>query len=522
MKHPEHVHLGYEVGTGLPIEIPLLNLAVTGQTQQSGKTTTLEALVTRAKVDAIAFVTKRGEGALGGGPTIEPCFRDRADWQFVSSIIDATLQEKNKFLRPWIMKICRTTRTLADVHAAVRKALLTAKGIHEGVYTQLDAYLDLIVPEMRSVSNRDLRLRSGLNVMNITAYSTPMQMLFVQSAIDWVNEHSTNVVVIVPEAWEFIPQGKSSPVKNSAISLVRKGSAIGNHIWVDSQDMAGVDKTILRGCPVWLIGVQREANEIKRNLENIPAGIKRPSAADIANLDRGQFYACWKDRTVKVYVQPSWMEPDMARRIALGEVPLSAIPRPHIVTVPEKEKTVTEKEADALLQQNRQILAENKSLRDENLKLTQRLDKLEKTQAGIQSGQLTVQPRTTVGTPIASNGHLDEDALFERFKSRLLDDAPTLLRVLQSQSEIEVKVVKRTVEMDGSTIQGSVALLIKEGFFDNVATGNSVFNEMKRRGVACAKPTAYQVCDKLTTMGFLVKERDGYRTVPQMKVHLVH
>src|SRR5262245_13828261 len=137
------IHLGYEVGKGKPVEIPTRHMAVTGQTQESGKTTTLEALVTRSELPAIAFVTKRGESSFAGGRRIQPYFRDRADWQFVTSIIDATLQEKNKFLRPWIIKICRTTRTLADVQQQVRQAMRTAKGVNEGVYTQLDAYLDL-------------------------------------------------------------------------------------------------------------------------------------------------------------------------------------------------------------------------------------------------------------------------------------------------------------------------------------------------------------------------------------------
>jgi hypothetical protein len=48
--------------------------------------------------------------------------------------------------------------TLADVQREVRKALETAKGINEGVYTQLDAYLDLIVPE---IERRDLARRSS-------------------------------------------------------------------------------------------------------------------------------------------------------------------------------------------------------------------------------------------------------------------------------------------------------------------------------------------------------------------------
>ena len=148
MTPPTAVTLGYEIGSGNAVSIPITHMAVTGQTQQSGKTTTLEALVRRSGVRALTFVTKRGEASFAEGHRQLPYFRNRADWQFVTSIIDATLQEKNKFLRPWIMKICRTTKTLADVQGAVRKALVKAKGLNEGVYTHLDAYLDLIVPEI--------------------------------------------------------------------------------------------------------------------------------------------------------------------------------------------------------------------------------------------------------------------------------------------------------------------------------------------------------------------------------------
>jgi len=251
MKSKSETLLGFEIGSAIPVNIPHAHMAVTGMTQQSGKTTTLEALVHRSGLRAVTFVTKRGEGSFADGRRIQPYFRDRADWQFVTGILDATLQEKNKFLRPWIMKICRMTRTLKEVQNEVRQALKTAKGINEGVYTQLNEYLELIVPEIaRARLSPTLDIGPGLNVMDVSDYATPMQMLFVQSALDWINEKERDVIVVIPEAWEFIPEGKGSPVKQSAVTLVRKGAAIGNFIWVDSQDMAGVDKTILRGCTV--------------------------------------------------------------------------------------------------------------------------------------------------------------------------------------------------------------------------------------------------------------------------------
>ncbi len=42
-----NVHLGFEVGSGAPVEIPLAHTFVSGQTQLSGKTTTLRAIVAR-------------------------------------------------------------------------------------------------------------------------------------------------------------------------------------------------------------------------------------------------------------------------------------------------------------------------------------------------------------------------------------------------------------------------------------------------------------------------------------------
>src|SRR5437899_922280 len=57
----EMIHLGYEVGTGKRVSIPLNHMVVLGQTQLSGKTTTLEALVARSGIRAIAFITKPGE-----------------------------------------------------------------------------------------------------------------------------------------------------------------------------------------------------------------------------------------------------------------------------------------------------------------------------------------------------------------------------------------------------------------------------------------------------------------------------
>src|SRR4051812_9508120 len=105
MIHSNNVHLGYAVPSGAPVEIPISHMAVTGMTQQSGKTTTLEALVNRSGRTALAFVTKRGEGNFSTARPIDPYFVDsnegRPYWEFVESLVASTMGQKMKFERAW-------------------------------------------------------------------------------------------------------------------------------------------------------------------------------------------------------------------------------------------------------------------------------------------------------------------------------------------------------------------------------------------------------------------------------------
>ena len=64
------IKLGYEIGTGKVVNVRLGHLIVTGITQLSGKTTTLEALIKRSEQKAIVFKTKIGERSFTQGTLI--------------------------------------------------------------------------------------------------------------------------------------------------------------------------------------------------------------------------------------------------------------------------------------------------------------------------------------------------------------------------------------------------------------------------------------------------------------------
>jgi hypothetical protein len=326
--------LGFELGTGRPVSIPFGHLAVCGQTQSSGKTTTLEGLVSRSECRAVAFVTKRGEGSFRVSAPVPPYFTERTDWPFIASILEATVSEKLKFQRAEIIKLCQdydgpegkwtTPKTLADVMANAQIALVKARGLAARVYTELFEYLRMVVPEIERLPYTDkLKLQNALNVMDLTEYDFPLQALVVRSVIECVLEKWKSTIVVIPEAWKFAAKTKS-PVRFAAESYIRQGAALKNFLWLDSQDLASISGVLLRQVKVWLFGVQRDPRELERTLEYIPADTAKPTKRDIATLGKGQFIVCWEREMHRVYVQPAWMRAAHAEAIARGEEPVES------------------------------------------------------------------------------------------------------------------------------------------------------------------------------------------------------
>lgn len=336
--------VGYEVSgdprrAGREISVPLKHTAVLGQTQESGKTTTQEAMITRSSLRAVAFLTKRGEQSFRLSRQIKPFFREaqKEYWRYAASLLEGMLDIKLGFQeRGLLIKLCRdyektpggkkkssygweAPTTLSELQNNVKIAVPQLRGSAEIVAMQLEQYLDEVIPEIKRTAFADsLTLRAGINVMDLTRLSTALQGLVIRSVIEWIHQKEKNTIVIIPEAWKFIPEGRNTPVKLATEALIREGGVLKNFVWIDSQDLRGVDKKLMRSVQVWLFGVQREKNEVANTLESIP-DLPRPSAADIMRLGKGQFFVAYGNACIKTYVRPAGMEAEQARAIARGE-----------------------------------------------------------------------------------------------------------------------------------------------------------------------------------------------------------
>ena len=257
------IPLGYEIADviregGKRVSVPLNHMVVLGQTQLSGKTTTLEALVTRSGLRAVAFITKPGEKSFRQ-QTLIPAFFSESTLEEYSKYVTSIIEQKMGVHlgwreRGWIVKLCREyeraktktvagykwkkPKTLRELLANVEIALPHLRGTEEMICMQLQEYLK---PAVKEIGHRQfsstLELARGINVMDITDLSDGLKTLVIRSVIEWIHKKGRKIIVIVPEAWKFIPEGRSTPVKMALEGLIREGAGVENYVWMDSQDL---------------------------------------------------------------------------------------------------------------------------------------------------------------------------------------------------------------------------------------------------------------------------------------------
>ena len=332
----EKIKLGYQIGDAESIYIVPAHLVVTGVTQQSGKTTTLEALIKRSKLKAVVFRTKIGEKSFIEGTVIPPFFKDKSNWQFIQGLIESTIKEKLRtFERAKIIQICKRTsgNSLLEFKKEVDQRLLEKiNQFEKDILTNVQAYLEIVLPKLQTMTfSNTLELTPGINIIDLERFSRDdeVQSLIIASVAEEILYNFKNVVVVLPEAWKFLPQKRGNPCKLAVVNFIRQGATNNNFIWIDSQDMANVDKDPLKQVSTWILGYQSEINEVKHTLDQIPLPQKqKPKPDEIMRLGIGEFILATRELTTKVYVQPSWLEDNKAVDIALGKLKVSEIDAP--------------------------------------------------------------------------------------------------------------------------------------------------------------------------------------------------
>lgn len=519
--------LGFEIGTAKPVHIPFAHTVVCGQTQASGKTTTLEALLSRTGKplrQALAFLTKQAEGAFVDAPRIPPYFKNRADWQFVESILEAMMRERMKYERQWIIRVCQGARSLEQVAANVDTALhgdgrrhKAASGFAAGMYLQLSEYFKLLLPELKrlqldmAVHGSKLALEAGLNVMDLSEYSAEMQSLVIASAMEEVYR-LRDVITVIPEAWEFLPQSRNTPVKMAGVSLIRKGAAAKNFMWLDSQDITGVDKTVLKQVGVWILGVQREINEVEKTISQMPvARSAKPKPEEVMHLRRGEFFVSFGDTLKRVYVLPRWMPENIGIQIARELKVDSAMAVARILDSVKQFQPQPKRREDVNMDYKAAYEDAAEVIKDLNARINslenERDSTFKRDPAPSVSTVRTAQPASS---SLPARGSESQDEVTLNLDVR--------------RPELNVTIRRYTLEMNDEDTQGRLAFLIYENFFDQQRKIAQINDEFRARGwmAQTGRPTPLNLSlSKLAEMGFLrIVGQATYQAIPGMKVNV--
>jgi len=452
------IKLGYELGTGKQIDIQPSHLIVTGLSQKAGKTTTLESMIKRSGQKAIVFRTKIGEKSFLDGTVIPPYFKDRSDWQYIESLIEATMKEKvGRMERAKIIQISKKTsgKSLLEFKKVVDERLLDPKinNFEKDLLTNLQAYLEIVIPKLQSIQfNTSLDLVDGLNIIDLERFSRDpeVQSLIIGSVLDEVLNSHKNTICLIPEAWKFIPQSRGNPCKHVVEEFIRQGATNKNFLWIDSQDMTGVDKIPLKQISEWILGYQSEKNEVKHTIDQIPLPKQsKPTADEIMQLGTGIFIYASRDLTARVYVQPFWLDDEKSKDIALGKLHVDEIDAPKQISqnkimIHHPETGKAESVSDEKLKEIKKMFgSELTGIRTDFFnKIGDIQDQLNK--AFVDIGELKLRP---------TQPEIDEDLLI----GKVLQKLPTPMSAPVTESKIDQEnlvnlVLARIPKNEGATV----------------------------------------------------------------------
>lgn len=341
--------------------------------------------------------------------------------------------------------------------------------------------------------------------------------------------------VFIEEAAEFIPQKVLDGIVYAEIEkLARMGGNARLGYTLINQRSQEVSKAILELCENVFLHRQRGKNALENMdkwLQVSDATERKKIMASLPELPQGQ---CWAwlggdepqpPTLVKVPAKSS-LHPD--RRVMRDDAMATpAAPVDVGDFIARMQGKLVKAGQDAAATSRRTPAApkpkETEVTKEEAARLLAENDDLRLQISRLQAGRPAAPSDVPSPAPAVSlDATFDNEKLYQAIKDRLSKEAPGILKLLTVKPELEVKVERRTVEIDGTSIKGRIARLLAQGFYDQGVTNSGTRTELKRTGSDVNSANIGRVLDELKVWGFLTTDgSNNYRAVEGMKVNVV-
>ena len=286
----------FSVPSGEPVTLEPFHYAIIGQTQFSGKTTLIKRLsdwVAAHGYMVLVFDTKETEADYAGfGEEVPVCLRETTDSFVLIGLLESMFRRR---LTPYYATLSRLTEAAKGFDDIIARAkeleVRTKSSWLKDACRVLYDLLERLRNETAKVETvPKLKLYPGINRMVINDFSLEAQQLIVKNAFeDALTLYKRKLVLVIDEAFKFIPQGYSSAATRAIMNLMTQGAKTGLFGWISTQFLAVTDKDPLKACAVKFLGTQDHITEVRHTLDLIPEARGKFSTDDIMKLKLGHW-----------------------------------------------------------------------------------------------------------------------------------------------------------------------------------------------------------------------------------------
>ena len=536
----------FSVPSGEPMSLEPFHYAIIGQTQFSGKTTLIKRLSDWAAAQdfkVLIFDTKETEADYAVfGNEVPVCLRETTDSFVLIGLLESMFKRRLTHYYATLSRITERAKGFDDIIANARQ--LEEKTRSSWLKDACRVLYDLLERLKRETAKVEtvpkLKLYPGINRMVINDFSLEAQQLIVKNAFeDALRFYKRKLILVIDEAFKFLPQGYSSPATRAVMNVITQGAKTGLYVWISTQFLAVTDKDPLKACAVKFLGTQDHITEVRHTLDLIPEARGKFKADDIMRLKLGHWVLVRKRPPFVgvVYSLPVGVPENVGRKVALGEYTPEFVRDNYLKKMEVDEDLVWKEKFETLKKDFEKLKAEHnrlkevvkalrsqneemrragfdkynqemKKLKDENRKLKQMLDSMDDELEALELLRSGLSKLFNIPDKIVSPGF--EPAKIAPDQGHL----PSEVTVTLQQPALTVKVERKPLVLSQNDLLGRIAIVYAEGLLptDKAFTLRQLNQIMEQR---FGRKEAYANFSKpltdLIAWGFLEKVRAGKR-----------
>jgi hypothetical protein len=546
----------FSVPSGEPVELEPFHFAVVGQTQFSGKTTLIKRLASWAErlgYKVLVFDTKETEADYAGfGREIPVCLRETTDSFVLIGLLESMFKRRLTPYYATLSRITESAKGFDDIieRAKEREAKTKSSWLKDACRVLYDL-LERLKSETSKVETvPTLQLHDGINRMVINEFSLEAQQLIVKNAFeDALREYKRNLILVLDEAFKFLPQGYSSPATRSVMQVITQGAKTGLYTWISTQFLAVTDKDPLKACAFKFLGTQDHITEVKHTLDLIPEVRGKFSSDDIMKLKLGHWVLVRKrppDARI-VYSAPVGVPAEDAQKVAKGELSPEQVRDRYLKKMEEEDELVWKEKYLELESKYGELERNLETVKERVEKLQQEKDELESRYMQAKKepaepeeiSQLKKQLREATEKIEALTKRVEKDEkdgkLLREFREVLgkivpteqisvgsEPTAPSDISVTTEQPLLSVKAERKTLNLTDKDLHGRIALVYAEGLLPEKSFTTRQLNKImeQRFGRKEAYANFKKILTDFVAWGYFEKVQAGKRWDYRVKMKI--